>query len=401
MADFSGIGAFGEGALKGYNQGLSNYATIDQIMRAREAEKRATQAQALQTLLQGTQLTAANPDVAESAMNNPAYGLNPAEMGPGIEEARRERAATARLNAAIQSGNLDSVINDPDVGNVIGKNIKVYGPMIKELNDRKMVDQILAGPGTPQEKTQALLRAGVKVDAGLLNAGYPELKGAEAEATAFGTSKGQLPLAEALSRAKAVGQGQGELVTAGPLSQAKRQGELTADLSPDITPSGVPVGGTNVGRIARERETEADRTRKLRGPASNQVGPKDISASLSRINSAATAAVTKQLSHIPKDTWVNFNQAEQQQIVQYLTNQQALALSENDPVAKGQIKEMPRPAAMDKFEAKAQEGDWWQSFKNFFVGDSTPQQPVSTPPRTLRQPAPAATGGWGKAEVVR
>lgn len=405
MADFSGIGAFASGAMQGYDQSLSRYGQLDQIMRARQAEERARQQAALQSLLHGTQLASTNPDIAEAAAGNPAYGLNPQELGPGIEAARRERAATARLTAALQAGNLESVANDPEVGNVLGKNIKVYGPMIKEINDRRIVDRIVNGPGTPQEKARALLAAGVKTDAGLLTAGYPELKGAEAEATAGGTARGQIPYAGVLEEAKALGRGKGELATAGPLSQAKKTGELTAELSPDITPPGVPLGSTSAGRLAQEKETPAQRavrTRNAAKPVGGELGPKDVSMALNRVRQQARNEVGQMLTHA-KPVFDQLPSGDQQQIIEYYTAVKQQKMAEQDPVLAGQsrMELPPKPDAVVRFEGQAQSSGFGNFLKGLFGFNSGETVPA---PRSLRQSAPAApasAGGWGRAEVVR
>ncbi len=402
MADFSGIGAFGAGALQGYNQGLSNYADLYKLKLAQDAETRAKQAQALQSLIHGSSLAQTNPDVAEQAMNNPEYGLKPEEIGPGVAASRAMAQAEARLNAAIQSGDLSGVLDDPIVGKVIASKPKEYLGAIKDITTRKKVDAILHDPNlTPQQKAASLISAGAQIPQGMLENAYPELGGAKAEATAGGTMRGKLPYAGVLAEAEALGKGKGELVTAGPLSQAKKQGEINADLSPDVTPPGVPIGGTNTGRLAQERETPAQRERRLRGPASNEVGPKDVSAALNRLNTSARNDVTAQLKNVTKDTWVDYTPVEQQQLKDYLVNQRMRALAENDPVAKGRVPEMPRPAVMDKFE-QLTKSSWWAKNMPTWLGggESTPQPQISAP-RTLRQPAPSANGGWGKAEVIR
>lgn len=401
MPDFSGIGAFGQGALQGYNQGLSNYAQLDQLARQREAERRAEQARALQSLLHGTQLAQTAPDVAERAMSNPRYGLNPEEIGPGVAASREMMQAEARLNAAIQSGDLSGVLDDPMVGKVIAGKPKEYLGAIKDITSRKRVDAILNGPGTPQDKARMLMSAGVNIPQGLLETGYPELAGAKAEATAGGTARGQLPYAGPTARAKAAGAAEGALPYAGPTAQARRQGEIKAELGPDVGAS-VPTGGTNVGRIARERETQADRARKLRGPSGTEIGPKDISAALNRVNTAARNDVTAQLKHVGKEAWIDLSMQEQQQVLDYLTNQRARALAANDPVAQGKIPDMPRPDAMNKFEQRAESGGWGDWIKSIFSFNSGESSSVPAP-RTLRTPGPAAPaqGGWGKAEVVR
>jgi hypothetical protein len=400
MADFSGIGAFGEGALQGYDKSLSRYATISEIAQRRIAEQRARQAQELQTLLHGTQLSQTNPDVAERAALEPdRYGLSPETVGPGVAQARGDQAAKARLNQALISGDLDA-LNDPAVSRFITKD---HLGTIQEMQMRRKVDAIIAGPGTAQEKAQMLMRIGANPPAGLLEAGYPELGGAKAEHTAAGTARGQLPLAESLSRAKAVGQASGELQFAGPLAGAKRSGEIGAELGADPA-TNVPPGGTAIRRLATERETPSDRERKLRGGINIQIGPKDISASQARVQNMARQDVSSQLSQAAKQM-NEFTPAEQAQIREYLIATRARALAEQDPVLQGQqYPEIPRPPIMDTFEGKLQGGDYWQSIKEFFMG-AAPAAATVAAPRSLRNPSPNAPApantGWGKSTVVR
>ena len=396
MADFSGIAAFGEGAVGGYDKALSNYARIAEIARQREAARRAEQAQQLQTLIHGTSLAQTSPDVAEMAAREPErYGLSPETVGPGVTQARAQQAAMARLNRALSSGDLDSIMNDPEAARFITEK---HLPIIKEMQDRKKVDAIMAGPGTPQEKAQALVRAGVKVDSGMFESGFPELGGAKSEQQALGTARGQLPLAESLAQAKAVGQGRGELVTAGPLSQARKTGEITAELSPDITPAGVPLGGTNVGRIARERETEADRARKLRGPAERGTTPADLSVVLNRNRTQARQEVEQHIKNTAP-VFKTLPPMDQQIILDYYTVVRQNSMLSQDPGWEGRPLPVvpPKPDAVTKFEAEGQPGPgFFSGLYTYLMGEST-----GTAPRTLRTPASPAAGGWGKAEVVR
>lgn len=399
MADFGGIGAFGSAALEGYDKSLSNYAQIAQIARQREAARRAEQAQQLQNLLHGTELSSKYPGVAEQAALEPdRYGLNPETIGPGVTQARSLQAAQARLNQALANGDLEA-LNDPEVSRLITKD---HLGVIKEMQDRKKVDAIMAGPGTPAEKARALVGLGAKVDNSLLEKAYPDYGQSAARATAAGTAEGQLPLKESLAEAEAVGRGRGELQFKGRLTQAGKEGEIRAELGADVG-ADVPPGGTNVGRIARERETDADRTRKLRADGTTPK-PADISVALGRVNTTARNDVAMQLKHVPKGAWRELTMQEQQQVQEYLVNQRARAIAGQDPVVAGRIPEIPRPAAMDKFEGTANEGGYLDSIKRFFMGGSTPTPAVtSASPRTLRTPGPAAPvqGGWGKAEVVR
>lgn len=398
MADFRGIASFGEGALQGYDKALSNYATISQIAQQRQAEERARQNQALQTLLHGSQLSQTNPEVATMAAQEPdRYGLDPRTIEPGVAQAYSTREAQARLNRALSTGDLEA-LNDPTVSRHITEK---HLPMIQELQMRKKVDAILAGPGSPQEKAQLLLRAGANPPAGLLEAGYPEFVGSKAEATAAGTARGQLPLAEALAQAKAVGQGRGELQFAGPLAGARKSGELGAELSPDVTPAGTPLGGTSAGRLARERETPADRERKLRAGQGDAIKPTDISNALNRNRNQARALVQAALQRVPKETMAGYEPKSQQEIIDYYTAIKERELAKADPVLAGQYggPEPVRPPIIDEFEKVAEGGGFWQGLKQLFMGESTPTAPITQTapaPRSLRQPtqSPQASAGF-------
>ena len=404
MPDYTGLGAFGAGALQGYDQSLSRYATLDQMIRQHEAEKRAAQAQALQSLVHGNQLAQTSPDVAEMAAREPdRYGLSPETVGPGVAQARKDMADSARLNQALTNGDLDA-LNDPSVARMIRKE---HLKTINELYLRKKVDAIIADPNlNATEKAQAMLRIGAKPPEGLLNAAYPELGGAQAEARTGGEMRGKLPYAGVLAEAEAIGKGKGELVTAGPLTRAKKEAELGAELSPEPQPE-VPLNTTAAGRLAREKETPAQRERRLRPPAgASQLGPKDISVALKRVGDSARNDVNTQLKTVRKGQWAEFTPEEQRQIHEYLVNQRTIAIAQSDPVlADQQIQELPRPAVMDKFEKSGQDSGWditgW-----LFGGKSEPTKPITPPAqpqmRQIRpnQPTPAA-GGWGRATVVR
>jgi len=253
MADMTGIGAFGAGAIQGYDAGLSRYATIEEMRSRREAEQRAAQAQALQSLIQGTQLAATQPDVAETAIQDPRYGLEAGPMQAGVARARMLQGAGQKFARAVQTGDFDE--NDTEIWQFVLSNPEKYIPMLGEALGKKRLKQILADPNlTPQQRMQAIVSSGAKVDLPSLQAAYPGLVGGvEAERTAGGLRGGMQP-------------GPGGQPLVGEAEAAKTSGGLRGRMAPAPT---LPVGQQSLA----EAEAQAQSTGRVMGENVAELSP--------------------------------------------------------------------------------------------------------------------------------
>lgn len=420
----SGIGGFGAGALEGYDKGLSNYISVNELMQKREAAKRAEQAQALQSLIHGNTLAQTSPDVAERAAANPdKYGVEAGPLQAGAAQSRALQLAEQRLQQALQTGEIDTALQEPGVAHILSQKIDKYGPLVKEIQDRKKTTAIMNGPGTPQEKARAIVAAGLKVDRPMLEAGYPELAGGVSRATSAGTEQGKadIDLGPAPGVAPPVA---GEPTPMGDTtgyrralfqSQGKDTGEQNAFLRPapgrpSQTTGGLVAqeraGGARMGEnisdtvgggpaaIAKEtpalrdlRNAQAERAR--RAGATDAPKPADVSTALGRNRSQARAEVDDQIRRIPKEIFAGFKPGEQQDILAYLTAVRMKQLSGQDPVLVGQqFPVPPRPPIMDAFEQRAESGGFGQWLKSLFLG-SAPAA-ATAPPAAAPQAAPAA-----------
>jgi hypothetical protein len=253
MADFSGIGAFGEGALKGYDTGLSRYATIEEMRQRRDAAQRAAQAQALQTLIHGAQLATTQPEIAEAAIQNPAYGLEAGPVQAGVARARALQGAAQRFAHAVQTGDFDE--NDMEIGRFVATDPAKYAPLLKEALDKKDLKRIMSDPNmTPQQRAQAIQSRGIKVDLGLLDRAYPGLVGGmEAEKAAGGLRGGMLP-------------GPGGQPLVGETEAAKVGGGMRGRMAPAPT---LPAGQQSLA----EAEAQAQATGRVTGENVAELSP--------------------------------------------------------------------------------------------------------------------------------
>jgi len=155
MADYSGIGAFAGGAIQGYDASLSRYATIEDMRRRREAERRAAQQQALQSLISGATLASTHPDVAEVAIAQPDQEMFPAApVQAGVQAARRNLRGAGMFTSGALADNID--MNDPDVAAYVARNPKEAIPMLQQMRAKKALRTSLGDPAiTDAQRQQA------------------------------------------------------------------------------------------------------------------------------------------------------------------------------------------------------------------------------------------------------
>lgn len=291
MPDYSGIGAFAGGAIEGSDAALSRYATIEDMRRRREQERRIAQSQALQSLIQGATLASQHPDVAESAVNMPDQELLPREpVMAGVGRARTVQGGAAKFARAMQTGDFDE--NDPEIGAFVSTNVKDYGPMLNSALGKKRLLQVMRDPAaTPDMKARAMadFSAGEgKPDVAMFDRAYPSVPGALTESNAAGTARGTVqgeaaPLPPgvdpslsgktrmrregALAEAEGTIAGQlkpqpllepGQVSGVRALNRDKSMGERTGTNVADLVP--MEPGGDSPERLrALARETPADK----------------------------------------------------------------------------------------------------------------------------------------------
>lgn len=398
------VGAFGQGWLKGQQQGLSNYAAFADLARRRDADERARQAQALQSLIHGTSLAQTAPDVAERAAQEPdRYGLSPDTVMPGVAQARALREAETRLTQAIAAGDIDTITRDPEVGRVIASKPDKYLPLLKEAIDTKRRNAIMNDPATSdQDKARLLYSSGQKgVDIGQV---FPSIAGEQEYQKTRGGLRGKQGLIGPVTRETEQAKADVNLDYAEPTAAAKAQGEFNVKLGPGKP--GLP-GTTQAGQLAIQNETPAQREYRLSHQPLGELKPTDISQAQNRIRIQARQEVAMGLQHA-KPVFDALPPNQQSEIIDYYTAIRQNQMASQDPVFKGQALPQvpPKPQSVIEFEGQAQSGGfgaWLKSFLPSFLGGDSSTPAVASPepapatapapPRTLRSPEqqPAAS----------
>lgn len=391
------VGAFGQGWIEGQQRGLSNYVNFAHLAMQRDAEDRARQAQALQTLIHGTSLAQTAPDVAERAAQQPdVYGLSPETVGPAAAQTRGLMAARGKLANAISTGNFQGVMDDPMVGQVIKEHPEKWLKEIRDAMDRAERSRLLNDPNiAPEEKARRLFAMNGKDSGVSFTEAYPTVLESTEAAKARGGLRGQQGLIGSVTREKSAAEKDTDLQYSGPIADAKRRGEYSADLAPGQP--GLP-GSTNAGQLAIQKETPAQREYRTSHNPPGEIKPTDVSNALNRNRVQARQEVGMTLSHA-KPVFDVLPPQQQGEIIEYYTRVKQNQLMSQDPVLANQPREPlpPKPQSVLEFEGQVQKQGWGDWFKGLFGGGSstpaaTPEAPTesvpaqSPPTRTLRTP---------------